>query len=295
MGENTFSFGSAVAAGVAAMAAGGLFLWQQTNCLRTTAYTVPALPGFGGFTIAQVSDLHGKRFGKGQVRLLRRLEAARPDIICFTGDMAEERNRSLLPLEELYRGARCIAPLYSVEGNHEPLFCYAAEHTELLHKYGVHDVTNREELINYSGSAARIGGIGWAYPSGGRRYAFPEGIHLNRLPDILLVHDPNTIRETAGRTYLQLSGHMHGGQVALPGGRAILSPRVDSRRVYFPPYAGGIYNEKGTILVVSRGVGVSSNIRIRCFCRPELTVIRMQGGDATVSMSKCEKISHNFF
>ena len=64
----------------ALLAAGALFAAQQTNALKVTQYTwessrVP--PGFDGYRIVQVSDLHSKRFGSGQKRLLQRIRGCK--------------------------------------------------------------------------------------------------------------------------------------------------------------------------------------------------------------------------
>src|SRR5690625_508463 len=45
-----------------------------------------------GFQIVQISDLHEKRFGKNQKRLLNKINSLEYDVIVFTGDMLDNRN-----------------------------------------------------------------------------------------------------------------------------------------------------------------------------------------------------------
>lgn len=76
----------------AASAAAAAFLYWSNKGLKTTEYRyknkrVPA--AFNGYRIVQVSDLQSQYFGKGQRRLLARVKKARPDIIVFTGDLAD--------------------------------------------------------------------------------------------------------------------------------------------------------------------------------------------------------------
>lgn len=87
-------------------------------------------------------------------------------------------------------------------------------------------------------------------------------------PVILLAHEPDIFTEVAQAqrpVALTLSGHTHGGQVALPvvGSVAELAGR---RYVY------GHYTENGRHLIVSGGLGVT-RIPVRFLVPPEITVI----------------------
>jgi predicted MPP superfamily phosphohydrolase len=63
---------------------------------------------------------------------------------------------------------------------------------------------------------------------------------------------------------LMLSGHVHGGQIRLPGIGSVLVPSRYGRR-----YECGTFNEPPTVLHVSRGL--SGEHPLRYFCRPEVT------------------------
>lgn len=75
---------------------------------------------------------------------------------------------------------------------------------------------------------------------------------------------------------LVLSGHTHGGQVCLPGGKAIVTNcGIDRSR------ASGLsrWTEK-TWLHVSNGLGTSPYAPVRLFCRPSATLIEVVERDS---------------
>lgn len=75
---------------------------------------------------------------------------------------------------------------------------------------------------------------------------------------------------------LVLSGHTHGGQVCLPGGKAIVTNcGIDHSR------ASGLsrWTEK-TWLHVSNGLGTSPYAPVRLFCRPSATLIEVVERDS---------------
>ena len=66
-----------------------------------------------------------------------------------------------------------------------------------------------------------------------------------------------------------LSGHTHGGQVALPGFRGTFTP---SR--YGAKYAQGLVEAPATQVYVSAGTGMSV-VPVRINCRPEIALITL--------------------
>lgn len=69
---------------------------------------------------------------------------------------------------------------------------------------------------------------------------------------------------------LSLSGHTHGGQVCLPGSRALVTNcGIDAQRVQ------GLHTFGNMWMHVSNGLGTSKFAPIRLFCRPSATLIRV--------------------
>ena len=86
--------------------------------------------------------------------------------------------------------------------------------------------------------------------------------HPPEVPRILLAHQPNFFKESAGRVALQLSGHTHGGQIN-PGFRP-----AD----LLMTFVSGRYERNSSTLWVNRGFGVAGPPS-RVGAPPEVTKI----------------------
>ena len=60
-----------------------------TSEYKIVSQSVP--PGFNGFTVAHVSDLHNREFNG---ELVSRIAEVKPDIIVITGDMIHRENET---------------------------------------------------------------------------------------------------------------------------------------------------------------------------------------------------------
>ena len=69
---------------------------------------------------------------------------------------------------------------------------------------------------------------------------------------------------------LVLSGHAHGGQFRIPFIGGFVAPDQG----FLPAYTEGVFHEKDTDLVISRGLG-NSVIPIRLLNRPELVKVTL--------------------
>lgn len=70
--------------------------------------------------------------------------------------------------------------------------------------------------------------------------------------------------------HLSLSGHTHGGQICLPGSRAIVTNSgIDRTRVQ------GLHRFGRMMMHVSNGLGTSKYVPVRIFCRPSATLLRI--------------------
>ena len=76
------------------------------------------------------------------------------------------------------------------------------------------------------------------------------------------------ICETFNGWFLGL--HAHGGQIRLPGIGGLIAPGQG----LFPKYTEGKYEENGTTLVVSRGIG-NSVLPLRVNDRPQIVVVQL--------------------
>lgn len=89
-------------------------------------------------------------------------------------------------------------------------------------------------------------------------------------PVVLLAHEPDVFAAHDPRIALQLSGHMHGGQVRFGDWTPGPLPSRFGKR-----YLHGLINEAGQSLIVSGGLGYS-RVPMRIGARPELTLVEVK-------------------
>lgn len=91
-------------------------------------------------------------------------------------------------------------------------------------------------------------------------------------PVIVLSHDPDVFPWIPAEVALTVSGHTHGGQVALPVVRRPVIPSRHGER-----FARGHIHERGRHLYVTSGLG-TSGVPIRALAPPELVVLELTSG-----------------
>ncbi|CAM3809671.1 metallophosphoesterase [Cohnella lubricantis] len=248
----------------------------------------PELPrGFEGKRIVQFSDTHLGYFHSLRrfEQLVGKMNALQPDIVVFTGDLFDGRAKpegdaAVIPLLK-----RIHAPLgkFAVYGNHD----FGRDKITrisgpLLSAGGFTVLVNETKRIALAGGEAiTISGLddyvrGRPKPRKALSVLSKHGFHL------LLCHEPDPAsRHVAYPIDVQLSGHSHGGQVALPFVGAII--RTSEGRKYVrgchrlphqPPRSGRSH----LLLYVNRGIGMT-RLPFRFGSVPELSVftLRRQG------------------
>jgi len=236
---------------------------------------------FEGFRIAQVSDLHNAKIGKGNIELINTIKNAEPDVIAITGDMIDSRRTDVQVALEFAKEAVKIAPCYYVNGNHELRADEYQDLKEGLLEAGVKVLENEKlEIVKGADKVSIIGLSDPSFESNALDIAEDEIIdtYLRKLVygdenyKILLSHRPEMFEsyEEAG-VDLALSGHAHGGQIRLPVLGGIIAPHQG----IFPKYDSGVYIKEETCMVVSRGIG-NSLFPFRVNNRPEVVLIELQ-------------------
>ena len=279
-----------VVIGVAvALAAGFAFLvWISNAWIQVTTYEVWSSripPPFDRYCIVQVADLHGRRFGTGQERLVRAVRREQPDLIVVTGDLVSAGKAEIASSLELIRRLEGAVPVYFVVGNHEIHSQNLDDLLVSLAGYAVRVLRNRTEVIERDGQVIVIGGVddplafgdfparmgtvndGWAQALSRIGAEVPRSAFT-----ILLSHRPEAFTEYVRLGFdLVLSGHTHGGQVRFP----ILGALWVPDQGLLPRYVSGRYERGGTTMIVSRGLG-SVPFTLRFLNRPELVVVRLR-------------------
>ncbi len=257
----------------AALKLTGLYWRARKNAeniqVRRHDIVMPGLPlGFDGFTILQISDLHVDLNPGAMRRLGELLPRLRYDLCVLTGDY---RGKTYGPYAATLAGmarlrADLAGPIYGVLGNHDTIRMVPG-----LEDMGIRMLINETEPLTRSGHRLHLAGIDDAH------YYRVDNIEkaASRIPAgevaILLSHTPEIYRQAAHAGFdVLLSGHTHGGQICLPGARAVTLDSVLPRRM-----GSGSWRYDRMIGYTSVGVG-SSIVAARLNCPPEITLHRLR-------------------
>lgn len=254
-----------------------IFIQINNEWLKVTTYEAESekIPSeFNGYKIVQVSDLHDALLGDNNKNLIQKVQKTDPDIIVFTGDLIDSRRynlkRSINALKQLTK----IAPVYYVIGNHEVATNELEEIYSEVEKAGAIPLENSRAMIKKEGEQIALLGI--EDPLTGKNVtqsiqtakgALDEATYM-----ILLSHRPETFDSYVEEEMdLVLAGHAHGGQIRLP----IIGGIVAPTQGLFPKYTKGLYEQDGTKMFVSGGIG-NSSFPVRLFNRPEIIEITLK-------------------
>lgn len=262
---------------------------------REITVAIPGLPSqFEGYRMVQISDLHTGTYG-GSDSFIRKVahevNALKPDIILFTGDIVNSRSAEIDP--HLQALALFHAPdgVYAILGNHD-YGDYAdwpspaakeesrAHLRDAIRSIGWHLLLNETRMLHRGNdSIALIGVENIGDPPfpvyGSLSAAYPTP--ADSIVKILLTHNPaHWVDSIAGHgdmnIPLTLSGHTHAMQMEVGG----LSPAV----LRYPTW-GGLYADTDSArqLYVNIGLG-TVGFPARIGATPEITVITLTNKDS---------------
>lgn len=253
---------SGSAAGVALIV---FFIWFSNNSIVKTQYVLSFPQLKNAVKIVQISDLHGKSFGRYNSRLISEVAAVKPDVIAITGDIIHRYTQKNITVAiETVSALSGIAPVVYVSGNHEMRGMGYRFLRKGLKEAGAKVLDN--ECVVVSGVA--FAGLNGAC----NKNDVVFGITDDPSNKILLAHMPHHIARYAKAGFpLVLSGHAHGGQWRIPFTKqGIYAPGQG----FFPKLTSGVHTEKNTKMIISRGLG-NSKFPLRLFNRPEIVVISL--------------------
>ena len=230
----------------------------------------PKLPaGSVPLRIAQISDVHlGAIIGASRLRrILEKIRVLEPDVLVSTGDLLDGQADHLDGLAQIFQGIQPRLGKFAVTGNHE----FYVGHTRAV------DFTRRCGFTVLAGEAAALTPhvvlAGVDDPTGRRMGVTPdcdEAALLSAQPrerfTVLLKHQPVVEARAAGLFDLQLSGHVHQGQI-FPFGLLV--------RLAYPVRAGLTRLAPQGWIYVSRGTGTWGP-PMRVFAPPEITLIEIK-------------------
>lgn len=214
---------------------------------------------FSGFKIAHISDAHS-RPAKG---ILEIIKDANPDITVITGDLLNDDAKPTGDIDALISDLLKISPVYFISGNHD---LWRAGYRTIFDKYeknGAVFMDGKTVTIEKNGEKIAISGCADPFSRVPRTIAENMQKNLDAIQkidgfNILLFHRANLfdIVKDAGFDLI-LSGHMHGGQIRIPGIGGVLAPSssvLSKTRMLFPKYTGGVVTSDETTMIINRGV-----------------------------------------
>ena len=272
-----------------------VFVWAafvERNLFTVKYESVAVLPpGAKPIRVLHISDIHMAPWQKRKQRWLARLAELKVDLVVDTGDNLGHTKAlaptlaALAPLIELPGAFVNGSNDYHAPGFRNP-FNYLFKpstpmpgrplDTESLNRAFEKNwlnLNNKSGTLNIKGTT--LGFVGLDDPHD--QLADYDGIKLPTGADVLIgvAHAPYLrVIEELGDCALIFAGHTHGGQVCLPGGRAIVTncdlPAKNARGL------SGWQTAKGeTFLNVCAGLGTSIFAPVRLFCRPEVRLLTL--------------------
>lgn len=266
----------------------GFFVWTYVAGLFVCAYGVTFRrwffqtkrvdvhienldPRFDGYTIAQLSDLHIGAYTPlwWAERWVVAANAAKPDLAVITGDMVTSGTAFHEDIATLLGGLESKDGVFACMGNHD-YFGEGEPLVSLLEGRGVRVLRNEGKTITRDGASFYLASIDdtWTRRANLEKAleARPEG-----MPTVLLSHDPERFVHAAkAKVDLVLSGHTHGGQIALP----FFARHVNASKLAHH-YHLGVYKKGRTTLYVHPGLGTTGP-PIRVGVAPAVVLITLR-------------------
>ncbi len=276
--------------GVAAIVAGiilyGSFIGKTNFDVKEVTYqSAKVPPGFDGYRIIQLSDIHiGSWEGNAPAlqRMVDKVNALSPDLIVFTGDLVNHRADELNGFQQILAGLHARDGVYSILGNHD-YGPYMQWESQRAQAENLVDLKKREadmgwKLLNNTHTILRQAGDSIAligvenegeppFSQHGDLHKAMQG--TEGMFQLLLSHNPTHWRREVlpqSQVDLMLAGHTHGMQLAF-------GKHSPASWVY--KEWGGMYTENGRSLYVNVGLGFVG-LPFRFGAWPEITLLTLK-------------------
>lgn len=267
-----FASGALATAPIAAFTY-GMSISKTNFTIEKVSIPIKELPkSLEGLRICQLTDIHYESFlfPEDLIYVVNMANELSPDLTFLTGDFLTEDRRLTEPFIEVFRSLKAREGIYGCLGNHEEYTRTQEIFTRGFRKAGIEILRDTMTDLNIRGEKLRLAGINWV----GRtlRAGAVRTIQSTTAPypTILLSHQPNMfpIAAAAGID-LTVSGHTHGGQIAIELGAA----RISLSQLV-SPFSAGRYTQGHSQLYVSRGIGTIA-LPLRINAPPEVTLIEL--------------------
>jgi len=223
---------------------------------------------FNGTRIALIADFHyGEYVNEDRVRyVVSKTNEQNPDIIILGGDYVTDNKENILPCINILSDLKAPYGVYAVLGNNDPKD--ATE--ESINQTHIKSIRNQGLWIEKNGEKIRLGGVGDLSTD----YQYPRITTNPATTDdfvIMVYHNPNYFPLlNHNLTDLSLSGHTHGGQINFFGYAPRVQPASNGKQ-----YLSGLYEEDGSQLIVTNGVG-QTKLPFRFMAVPQITIVKLE-------------------
>jgi hypothetical protein len=240
----------------------------EWNCHELAIEDLPL--ALVGLRIVHISDAHLRpQWHAAYDQMIARLRDDPPDLILSSGDFIDYHfdQRPTWPiLQRLLTQMPSRLGFYSITGNHDGDLLGPR-----LASLGVQLINRRYVKLQSDDAALELIGL-----NGVKRYSFDPHFVSNipqrqtGVPRIVIGHFPDQIRLIESlKADAFLAGHTHGGQICLPGRRALVRHDSLPRKM-----ASGAHRVSETTLIVNRGFGFT-RWPIRIFCPAEMIELKL--------------------
>lgn len=250
--------------------------------MKPVNYSVSSDKLSSSVNVVFISDLHNCFYGgTDQSGLWEAVNASRPDIVIFGGDVIDAWGGTEYALR-IMKMANEKYPCVYTPGNHESMRDDMDEFSKQVSDIDIPILLGNKAEFKVKGQSIRIYGI-QEVQSWGRKAPQIDECYDDldeNYYNILLAHQPeqiDRILRSDKHFDLILSGHAHGGQWRLP--KILDQGLYAPDQGIFPKYTSGQYSYDSTTHIISRGLArpVRMIFIPRIFNRPELSVIKING------------------
>jgi len=249
-------------------------------------------PELQGLKIVQISDIHSGSFlyKEPVERSIEMINAEKPDIVFFTGDLVNSLAEEMEPFIEMFSKIEAPLGVYSILGNHDygDYHHWATQEAKIANfeqlknvhkKMGWTLLLNEHRKIQVKDTFFNVIGVenysaSPRFPKYGDLPLATNGMDRDTF-NVLLSHDPSHWEDQVTKDHpeinLTLSGHTHGFQfgVEIPGWI-----RWSPIQYVYPQWAG-LYDKAHQFLYVNRGLGYLGYPG-RVGILPEITLLTLE-------------------
>lgn len=223
---------------------------------------------FNGFRILHLTDLHIDSMPETMHSIVHAVDQVNFDLAVLTGDYRKENSGSfhqiIEPLKQVCKHLQKEFEPLAILGNHDTWLMTQYEE-ELKLRFLVNETIKLERDGQYILVSGADDPFSYFTDSTLEAFTDQHGFKM------ALVHTSELADVAADKNYqLYLCGHTHGGQVCLPGGKALISHQAEGKE-----FIKGFWKWDQMIGYTSKGCGVSG-VPLRFNCPGEITVFTLR-------------------